>query len=68
MFSTKEDYSSNLVRRTGPLLFNLRGDPFESYSDNDPYGHHIQKVSWLMQPMGEMMAQHLETPSGRVAR
>jgi arylsulfatase A-like enzyme len=61
MFSTKEDYYSNLVRRTGPLLFNLRGDPFESYSDIDSYGHLLQKVSWLLQPMGEQMVEHLKT-------
>ncbi len=49
------------MRRTGPLLFNLRADPFESYSDIGAYGHLLQKVSWLMQPMGELMVEHLKT-------
>jgi len=60
-FSTKEDYYANLVPRTVPLVFNLRMDPFESYDNKDSYGHLMQKVSWLIQPMGELMAEHLKT-------
>ena len=60
-FSTKENYYANLVPRTVPLVFNLRMDPFESYSSSDAYGHLLQKVSWLMQPMGQLMNQHLMT-------
>lgn len=60
-FSTKEDYYANLVPRTVPLVFNLRMDPFESYDSKDSYGHLMQKVSWLIQPMSELMAQHLDT-------
>lgn len=60
-FSTKEDYYANVVPRTVPLVFNLRMDPFESYDNKDSYGHLLQKVSWLMQPMGELMQQHLKT-------
>lgn len=36
-------------------------DPFESYDTEDSYGHLIQKVSWLMAPMGELMQAHLKT-------
>ena len=61
LFSTKEDYYANLVPRTVPLVFNLRMDPFESYSDKESYGHLMQKVSWLMAPMGELMSAHLQT-------
>jgi len=60
-FSTKEDYYANLVPRTAPLVFNIRMDPFESYDSTDAYGHLLQKVSWLMQPMGVLMAEHLKT-------
>jgi arylsulfatase A-like enzyme len=60
-FSTKEDYYANVIPRTVPLVFNIRIDPFESYFNNDNYGHLMQKVSWLIQPMGELMAQHLQT-------
>jgi len=60
-FSTKEDYYANLVPRTVPLVFNIRMDPFESYDNKDSYGHLLQKVSWLIQPMGELMGQHLKT-------
>jgi len=60
-FSTKEDYYANLVPRTVPLVFNIRMDPFESYDTSDSYGHLMQKVSWLIQPMGELMADHLKT-------
>lgn len=60
-FSEKETYYSNVKPRTVPLLFNLRMDPFESYDNEDSYGHLLQKVSWLMAPMGERMNAHLQT-------
>ncbi|MEJ2604123.1 MAG: arylsulfatase [Gammaproteobacteria bacterium] len=60
-FSTKEDYYANLVPRTVPLVFNLRMDPYESYDSPDAYGHLMQKVSWLIAPMGELMGQHLKS-------
>ena len=60
-FSTKENYYDNLVPRTAPLMFNIRMDPFESYDSVDAYGHLLQKVSWLMQPMGVLMNKHLKT-------
>jgi len=60
-FSTKEDYYANVVPRTAPLVFNIRMDPFESYDSKDSYGHLMQKVSWLIQPMGELMATHLKS-------
>lgn len=61
LFTTKEDYYSNLEPRTVPMIFNLRMDPFESYADKESYGHLMQKVSWLMAPMGELMQAHLKT-------
>lgn len=60
-FSTKEDYYANVIPRTVPLVFNIRMDPFESYDNKDSYGHLMQKVSWLIQPMGELMGQHLQS-------
>jgi len=60
-FSTKEDYYANVVPRTVPLVFNLRMDPFETYDNKDSYGHLMQKVSWLIQPMGVLMNEHLKT-------
>jgi len=60
-FSTKEDYYATLQPRTAPLLFNIRLDPFESYDSTDSYGHLLQKVSWLIQPMGEIIQRHLMT-------
>ncbi|MFN2125808.1 MAG: arylsulfatase [Candidatus Promineifilaceae bacterium] len=60
-FSTKEDYYATIVPRTAPLVFNIRMDPFESYDNKDSYGHLMQKVSWLMQPMGRLMAAHLQS-------
>lgn len=60
-FSTKEDYYANVIPRTVPLVFNIRMDPFESFDSKDSYGHLLQKVSWLMQPMGTLMGQHLQT-------
>ena len=60
-FSTKEDYYANVIPRTVPLVFNIRMDPYESYDSSDSYGHLLQKVSWLIQPMGELMGKHLQT-------
>ncbi|MGX1307778.1 arylsulfatase A-like enzyme [Amorphus suaedae] len=60
-FSTKEDYYANVVARTVPLVFNIRMDPFESYYTSDSYGHLMQKVSWLIQPMSVLMQEHLQT-------
>jgi len=60
-FSTKEDYYANLVPRTVPLVFNIRMDPYESYDNKDSYGHLMQKVSWLIQPMGRLMQAHLQS-------
>ena len=51
-FSTKEDYYANVVPRTVPLVFNLRMDPYESYDNKDSHGRLLQKMSWLLQPMG----------------
>ncbi|WP_373396119.1 arylsulfatase [Algoriphagus halophilus] len=60
-FSTKEDYYANVIPRTVPLVFNIRMDPFESYDNKDSYGHLMQKVSWLLQPMGVLMQEHLQS-------
>ena len=60
-FSTKEDYYANVIPRTVPLVFNIRMDPYERYDSKDSYGHQLQKVSWLMAPMGELMGKHLKT-------
>jgi len=60
-FSTKEDYYANVIPRTVPLVFNIRMDPYESYFSKDSYGHLMQKVSWLMQPMGRLMEAHLKS-------
>jgi len=60
-FSTKEDYYANVIPRTVPLVFNIRMDPYESYDSSDSYGHLLQKVSWLIQPVGELMAAHLQS-------
>jgi arylsulfatase A-like enzyme len=60
-FATKEDYYANVVPRTAPLIFNLRSDPFESYDSTDSYGHLLQKMSWMLAPMGELMNNHLAT-------
>jgi len=60
-FSTKEDYYANLTPRTAPLVFNIRMDPYESYDSVDSYGHLMQKVSWMIQPMGVLIQQHLQS-------
>src|SRR4029434_8899889 len=60
-FTTREDYYGNLSARAAPLVFNLRSDPFETYDSKDSFGHLAQRVSWLFQPMTELMDEHLQT-------
>ena len=60
-FSTIEDYYGDINGRSKPMVFNIRMDPFESYDTSDSYGHLLQKVSWLVSPMGELMQKHLQT-------
>ena len=60
-FSTKEDYYANVIPCTVPLVFNIRMDPYEAYDNKDSYGHLLQKVSWLIQPMGRLMDAHLKS-------
>jgi arylsulfatase A-like enzyme len=60
-FTTREDYYGNLSPRAAPLLFNLRSDPFESYDNKDSFGHLGQRLSWLFQPMSELIEAHLKT-------
>ena len=60
-FSTKEDYYATIVPRTTLLVFNIRMDPYKGYDNKDSYGHLMQKVSWLIKPMGRLMAAHLQT-------
>ena len=60
-FSTKENYYANVVPLTMPKLYNLRADPFESYDSLDAQGHLIQKMSWLLAPASEIMAQHIKS-------
>ncbi len=60
-FLTRENYYGDIVSHSMPRLFNLRMDPFESYDSTDAYGHLMQKVSWLVQPMNVLVAEHLQT-------
>lgn len=60
-FSTSDGYYGTLEGRSKPLIFNIRMDPFESYDTDDAYGHLLQKVSWLVAPMKELMQAHLKT-------
>jgi arylsulfatase A-like enzyme len=60
-FATNEDYYDTVKGRSKPKVFNIRMDPFESYDNSDSYGHLLQKVSWLVPPMGRLMQEHLQT-------
>jgi arylsulfatase len=60
-FATTEDYYGTNEARSKPYIFNLRMDPLESYDSSDAYGHLLQKASWLVGPMGEILKEHLQT-------
>ncbi|MGN6646549.1 MAG: arylsulfatase [Cytophaga sp.] len=59
-FATSENYY-DLPKTRNPLFFNIRSDPFESYDSEDSYGHMAQRMSWLFQPISEIIQQHLAT-------
>jgi len=60
-FATREDYYSPLRVLSGPMFFNLRSDPFESYDNKDSMGHLAQHVSWVFEPVLVLMEEHLKT-------
>lgn len=60
-FATTDDYYGTITGRSKPMVFNIRMDPFESYDTTDSYGHLLQKVSWQMGPLAELMNEHLMT-------
>lgn len=43
------------------IFFNIRSDPFESYDSKDSFGHLEQRVSWLFQPMTELVGERVKT-------
>jgi arylsulfatase len=59
--STREDYYGQLTGRTMSLVFNIHSDPLESYDTTDSFGHLAQQVSWLFEPMQELIEGHLAT-------
>ena len=58
-FQTREHYYD--VLKPQLIFFNIRSDPFESYDSKDSFGHLEQRVSWLFQPMNELVGEHLKT-------
>ena len=60
-FMTRENYYDVMTPRVAPLFFNLHSDPLESYSSPDSNGHLTQRVSWVFEPMMELMQAHLKT-------
>ncbi|MER9874571.1 arylsulfatase [Mesorhizobium sp. M0195] len=58
-FQTRENYYD--IIRPQLIFFNIRADPFESYDSIDSFGHLEQRVSWLFQPMNELVGEHLKT-------
>lgn len=60
-FATAENYYSTPQTRAKPIIFNLRSDPYESYDSEDSYGHLVQKVSWLLAPVTEVVQTHIKS-------
>lgn len=60
-FATAENYYDNLKTLAKPRLFNLRADPYESYDSIDAYGHLVQKMSWLLAPVQEIVKEHVQS-------
>ena len=47
---------------------NIRSDPFESFDTKDSYGHLAQKVSWIFEPITELLEDAFEEPRRVSAR
>lgn len=60
-FAIAEHYYDNLLPLAKPKLYNLRADPFESYDSIDANGHLVQKMSWMLAPVSEMMQAHVKS-------
>lgn len=60
-FAIAEHYYDNLLPLAKPKVYNLRADPFESYDSIDSNGHLVQKVSWLLAPVSEMVSLHVKS-------
>lgn len=60
-FATAENYYDNLLPLSKPQLYNLRADPFESYDSVDSMGHLLQKMSWILAPVQEIVQQHVQS-------
>ncbi|WP_423055884.1 hypothetical protein [Aeromonas dhakensis] len=60
-FAVAENYYDNLTPLSKPKLYNLRADPFESYDSVDANGHLLQKMSWMLAPVSEMVGEHVNT-------
>jgi arylsulfatase len=61
-FSTKDGYYGNVVPLTVPKVYNIHADPYESYDEwGGSAGHLLQKVSWQIAPIKELLGAHLET-------
>ncbi|MCH4296301.1 arylsulfatase [Shewanella sp. 3B26] len=60
-FAIAEHYYDNLVPLAKPKVYNLRADPFESYDSVDSNGHLVQKISWMLAPVSEIVQKHVES-------
>ncbi|QYJ75673.1 arylsulfatase [Shewanella sp. FJAT-52076] len=60
-FAIAEHYYDNLLPLAKPKVYNLRADPFESYDSVDSNGHLVQKISWMLAPVSEIVQQHVES-------
>ncbi len=60
-FATKEDYYAPIVKQSFPVIFNLRADPYESFDSTADRSAMLQKKSWLEGPLGQVLAQHLQS-------
>jgi arylsulfatase len=60
-FAVAENYYDNTKSLAKPKVYNLRADPFESFDSVDSNGHLLQKVSWLLAPINELISAHVKT-------
>ena len=58
-FATKENYWGPYTQQSFPIVYNLRKDPYERYSNYRTYGKQAMHMNWLFGIVKEKMKEHV---------
>ncbi|WP_223163236.1 sulfatase-like hydrolase/transferase [Marinobacter salinexigens] len=60
-FETSENYYAPYEKQKFPIMYNLRMDPFESFSGTTDRSDIIQRKQWLNEPVQEILGEHIKS-------